>query len=99
MIVVVMWYQSIQLHTVLFQPLWPHQSSIEHQECMIKWGGGRACNFRRFCTGKNNPPVLLIYFIEHLFAREILITWHDPVCVRERVYVPYSSYNGKFWMC
>ena len=39
---------------------------------MIKRGGGRACNFRRFWTGQNNPPVL---FIEHSFAREILIAW------------------------
>ena len=66
------------------------------QERIIKRGGGRACNFRRFWTGQNNPPVL---FIEHSFAWEILIAWQDPVCARVRVYVPYSSYNGKFWMC
>ena len=66
------------------------------QERMIKRGGGRGCNFRRFWTRQNNPPVLLI---EHSLAREILIAWHDPVCTRVRVYVPYSSYNGKFWMC
>ena len=69
---------------------------IARQERIIKRGGGRACNFRRFWTGQNNPPVL---FIEHSFAREILIAWHDPVCARVRVYVPDSSYNGKFWMC
>ena len=63
------------------------------QERMIKWGGARACNLRRFWTWQNNPPVL---FIEHSFAREILIAWHDPVCARVRAYVPYSSYNGKF---
>ena len=28
------------------------------------------CKFRRFWTGQNNPPVL---FIEHSFAREILM--------------------------
>ena len=66
------------------------------QERIIKRGGGRACNFRRFWTGQNNPPVL---FIEHSFAREILIAWQDSVYARVRVYVPYSSYNGKFWMC
>ena len=48
---------------------------------MIKRGGGRACNVRRFWTGQNNPPVL---FIEHSFAREILIAWQDPVCARVR---------------
>ena len=67
-----------------------------HQERIIKRGGGRACNFRRFWTGQNNPPVL---FIEHSFAREILIAWQDSVYARVRVYMPYSSYNGKFWMC
>ena len=67
-----------------------------YQERIIKRGGGRACNLRRFWTGQNNPPVL---FIEHSFARKILIAWQDPVCERVRVYVPYSSYNGKFWMC
>ena len=41
------------------------------------------CNFRRFWTRQNNPPVL---FIEHSFAREILIAWHDPVWARVRVY-------------
>ena len=45
-----------------------------YQERIIKRGGGRACNFRRFWTGQNNPPVL---FIEHSFAREILIAWQD----------------------
>ena len=53
------------------------------QECIIKRGGGRACNFRRFWTGKNNPPVL---FIKHSFVREILIAWQDPMCAREYVY-------------
>ena len=67
-----------------------------YQERIIKRGGGRACNFRRFWTGQNNPPVL---FIEHSFAQEILIAWQDSVYARVRVYVPYSSYNGKFWMC
>ena len=57
--------------------------SVHKQERIIKRGGGRACNFRRFWTGQNNPPVL---FIEHSFSREILIAWHDPVCVRVRVY-------------
>ena len=56
------------------------------QERIIKRGGGRACNFRRFWTGQNNPPVL---FIEHSFAREILIAWQDPVCAREYVYTCY----------
>ena len=70
-----------------------HAVTYAWQERMIKWGGGRACNFRRFWTGQNNTPVL---FIEHSFAREMLIAWHDPVCVRLRVYMPYSSYNGKF---
>ena len=70
-----------------------HAATYVWQERMIKWGGARACNFRRFWTGQNNPQVL---FIEHSFAREILIAWHDPVCARVRVYVPYSSYNGKF---
>ena len=51
------------------------------QERIIKRGGGRACNFRRFWTGQNNPPVL---FIEHSFAREIPIAWQDPVCARVR---------------
>ena len=32
------------------------------QELMIKRGGGRACNFRRFWTGQNNPPVLFIEY-------------------------------------
>ena len=54
---------------------------ILSQERIIKWGGGRACNFRRFWTGQNNPPVL---FIEHSFARKILIAWQDPVCARIR---------------
>ena len=49
-----------------------------NQERIIKRGGGRACNFRRFWTGQNNPPVL---FIEHSFAREILIAWKDSVYV------------------
>ena len=54
---------------------------ILSQERIIKRGGGRACNFRRFWTGQNNPPVL---FIEHSFAREILIAWQDPVCALVR---------------
>ena len=45
-----------------------------YQERIIKRGGGRACNFCRFGTGQNNPPVL---FIERSFAREKLIAWHD----------------------
>ena len=71
------------------------------QERIIKrGGGGGACNFRRFWTGQNNPPVLHVHvFIEHSFALEILIAWQDSVYARVRVYVPYSSYNGKFWMC
>ena len=30
-IIVIMWYQCMQLHTVLFQSLWTHQCSIEHK--------------------------------------------------------------------
>ena len=30
-----MWYQSIQLHTVLFQPLWPHQCSIYRTQVAV----------------------------------------------------------------
>ena len=55
---------------------------VVQQERIIKRGGGRACNFRRVWTRQNNPPVL---FIEHSFAREILIAWQDP-CAREYVY-------------
>ena len=51
---------------------------------MIKRGGGRACNFRRFWTGQNNPPVL---FIEHSFAREILIAWPIGTTLRTCEYV------------
>ena len=36
-----------------------HDSTVVlSQERMIKWGGGRGCNFRRFWTGQNNPPVV-----------------------------------------
>ena len=59
-----------------------HAVTYVWQERMIKLGGARACNFRRFWTGQNNPPVL---FIEHSFAREILIAWYDP-CACEYVY-------------
>ena len=69
------------------------QAVCTNQERIIKRGGGRACNFRRFWTGQNNPPVL---FIERSFAREILIAWHDAFVnayarVRVQVYVRKHS--------